>query len=161
MEIVKAKNSDLNQILEIYALAKNFMRNNGNTSQWQGNYPSEELLLEDIKAGELYILKDKKLIEAVFLISLNRDNTYNYIQGQWLNDDDYAVIHRVASRGRKKGVLKEIINFCLTKSVNIRIDTHESNEVMKSLVLKNGFVYCGKIFLEDGSERLAYHLSKK
>ena len=39
----------------------------------------------------------------------------------------------------------------------LRIDTHADNHVMQDLVTRNGFVYCGRILLANGSPRLAYH----
>lgn len=38
----------------------------------------------------------------------------------------------------------------------MRADTHKDNETMQSLLLKNGYEYCGIIFVEDGTERLAF-----
>ena len=39
---------------------------------------------------------------------------------------------------------------------SIKIDTHKENFVMRGLLEKNGFEYCGIILLEDGAERVAY-----
>lgn len=161
MEIVKAKISDLEQILEVYKIAKQFMRDNGNPLQWQGDYPNRDLLISDIDKGELFIITESDFVEAVFSLNFGKDKFYEYIEGEWLNNDDYVAIHKVASRGRKKGLLRKIVEFSLESSDNIRIDTHENNDVMKHLIEKNGFTYCGKIFVEDGTERLAYHLTKK
>lgn len=46
---------------------------------------------------------------------------------------------------------------CNEKEVrSIRVDTHRDNISMQKMLLKNGFKYCGIIYLKDGSERLAY-----
>ena len=39
---------------------------------------------------------------------------------------------------------------------NLKIDTHENNVVMQNLLKKNGFTYCGRIYVDDGGERLAF-----
>lgn len=39
---------------------------------------------------------------------------------------------------------------------NVRIDTHRDNQPMQALLKKCGFAYCGRIFLADGSERIAF-----
>ena len=39
---------------------------------------------------------------------------------------------------------------------HLRIDTHEKNLVMQNLVKKTGFSYCGIIYVDDGTKRLAY-----
>ncbi len=41
------------------------------------------------------------------------------------------------------------------KTGSFRIDTDENNEVMKHLLSKNGFAYCGTIWF-DNSVKIAY-----
>lgn len=48
-EIVAAKEADQPRILEIYDIAKAYMRANGNPNQWNGTYPDPELLRTDIE----------------------------------------------------------------------------------------------------------------
>ena len=43
MEIRKASVQDLDQIMQIYEKAREFMRTNGNAEQWGDEYPSREL----------------------------------------------------------------------------------------------------------------------
>ena len=89
------------------------------------------------------------------------DTIYNFIaEGNWLNDESYGVLHRVASNGEAKGVFKEILLYASEHYSNIRIDTHHDNKIMQRLLEQNGFVYCGVIFLGDGSPRLAYQRIK-
>lgn len=40
----KANISDIDEIMNIYTIAKETMRNNGNPTQWSDKYPSRELL---------------------------------------------------------------------------------------------------------------------
>ena len=35
-------------------------------------------------------------------------------------------------------------------------DTHRDNQSMQRMQAKNGFEYCGVIYLEDGAERIAF-----
>lgn len=44
---------DMPRLLEIYDIARQFMRQNGNDVQWVGNYPAESDLAADIAAGRL------------------------------------------------------------------------------------------------------------
>jgi RimJ/RimL family protein N-acetyltransferase len=39
---------------------------------------------------------------------------------------------------------------------NMRIDTHSNNLPMRRVLEKNGYQYCGIIYVRDGSERLAF-----
>ena len=41
--------NDLSIILDIYATARNFMRNTGNADQWKNIYPPKDLLEKDIE----------------------------------------------------------------------------------------------------------------
>ena len=57
-----------------------------------------------------------------------------------------------------------IIDFCFNKCFemfqNLRIDTHRDNIPMQKVLKRNGFEYCGIIYLENGDERLAYQKIK-
>ena len=52
MNIGKAKIDEVDEIKSIYRLAKSFMNENGNSSQWVKDYPKRELLIKDIEKGE-------------------------------------------------------------------------------------------------------------
>ena len=40
--------------------------------------------------------------------------------------------------------------------MEISIDTHKDNLIMQKFLSKNGFDRCGIIYVEDGTERIAY-----
>ncbi len=163
MRIRNATTGDLPEIRKIYNAAKAYMNNSGNPNQWAVGYPPEAYLQQDIKLSRLYVCEDNNRICGVFMLSMEDDPTYHYIEGTWLNDESYGVIHRIASDGSKSGVFKNVLEFCKEKMaeksiVNLRIDTHEDNKTMQHLVTKYGFGYCGIIYLENGSPRRAYQL---
>jgi hypothetical protein len=161
MNIRQAKMSDLAAIMELYAYARDFMKENGNPSQWKDLYPSKALIESDIKKKECFVGVDLNgSIRCVFAFIIGSDSTYDYIEdGQWLNEDLYGTIHRIASDGIIKDVFSQCINFCSERIDNIRIDTHRDNKIMQHQIMKNGFEKCGIIYVEDGSERIAYHLT--
>lgn len=162
MFIRKAVLGDLERILEIYSYARILMAQNGNPTQWGTAYPYEHLLIEDIDLGRLYVAVESE-IEGVFLMESGPDETYIEIDGEWLNSDEYYVIHRIASSGRVKGVLKTAVDYCLQFCKNIKIDTHEDNKPMQKALEKLGFKRCGTIYVYDDwegrSPRIAYQLS--
>ncbi len=83
----------------------------------------------------------------------------SYIEdGNWLSDEPYGTIHRIASDGTVSGVVKMAVEYCRKTILNLRIDTHEKNKTMQHVVEKIGFIRCGIIYLEDGSPRIAYQL---
>ena len=84
-------------------------------------------------------------------------NTYVRIyEGQWLNEAPYGVVHRITSDGTIRGAASFCLNWAFNKCGNLKIDTHRDNIVMQHLLDKNGFKYCGVVYLENGSERIAY-----
>lgn len=157
--IRRANKNDIISIMPIYEAAKAKMRADGNMHQWSDKYPDEETFLDDINRGELYVAYDDE-IYGVFMLSFSGEETYEEIQGAWLNDEPYAVIHRIASIGKGRNLLKDAIDFAFAKIDNIRIDTHEDNNIMRSLLNKLGFAYTGIIHLKNGDERRAYQLIK-
>lgn len=158
--IRRANKNDLISIMPIYEAAKAKMREDGNMHQWSDKYPDEETLLADIARGELYIACEDDEIYGVFMLSFSGEETYKEIQGAWLNDEPYAVIHRIASLGKGRKLLKDAIDIAFASTENIRIDTHEDNNIMRSLLNKLGFTYTGIIHLKSGDERRAYQLIK-
>lgn len=159
MIIRKTTLEDLDSVMEIYAYARKFMSGSGNSHQWINNYPQIDIIKDDINQGVSYVVTEQDKIFGVFSFFLGEDETYHYIEGKWLNDEPYGTIHRIASNGQRKEILKTCIDYCLKIVNNVRIDTHEDNKVMQHLLEKYGFKKCGIIYLKDGRPRLAYHLT--
>ena len=110
-----AVRADMARILDIYARAREFMAKNGNSTQWGDNYPSPELLEEDIDTNRLFVYMVNGRMQAVFAFVLGEDPTYKVIEdGQWLNDTlPYGTLHRLASAGESKGIGKAVVEWCL------------------------------------------------
>lgn len=153
--IRKATETDLPRLLEIYKIARQFMRQNGNPSQWPDHYPDPALLQEDIRAGQLYVLEDAQ-IHGCFLMAPGPDPTYAVIDGAWGWQDSYGVLHRVA--GTQSGTMAACVAFALQTFSHLRIDTHENNIPMQKALAKQGFLHRGTIICDDGTPRLAYDL---
>lgn len=157
MTVELAELGQLPRIQEIYAVAREYMKESGNPKQWVNGYPTEEMLLDDIKKQQLYVIKDGPEIAGAFVFIIGDDATYAHIEdGQWLNDNQYGTIHRIASDNKTHGIFTAALDFCFGKISNIRIDTHADNKKMQGAILKNGFKYCGIIYVDDGSPRFAY-----
>ena len=159
MRIRKTEINDIVRVLEIYENGRQYMRQNGNLEQWNNNYPSKEVVDEDISNGWSYVVIDEDTSEiiGVFAYLPGPDITYRKIyEGKWPNDKDYYVIHRIAVAVHRRGVASFIYEYCLKNSDVIRIDTHNDNIPMQNSLKKNGFSYCGIIHLLNGDERLAY-----
>ena len=132
------------------------MRLTGNPNQWWDYHPAESILREDIPKKQLYVIESEGIIGGVFAYIQGADPTYLEIEGgSWLNDEPYGVIHRIASDG-SGGILKAAVEFAAGHVDYLRIDTHADNHVMQKAVRKQGFRYCGIIYIADGTPRLAY-----
>ena len=165
MRIRKSSGQDLNRIMEIYGLARQFMADHGNPNQWgPTNWPPEALIRKDIGDGSSYVcVNDADKIIGTFFFTHGADiePTYRKItDGSWLDDSPYGVVHRIASDHSEKGVGAFCINWAYGQCGHLRIDTHGDNIVMQNLVRKLGFVHCGTIYVEeDPYPRLAFEKS--
>lgn len=155
MNITHAKMEHLPEILVLYDKAREFMQEQGNPTQWI-NYPEIERLLDDIKRNSLYICLEDEEIVGVFVYEVTCEEDYRTIDGNWLNEDVYGVVHRIASKNNANGVASYCLNFALNQCQNLKIDTHEANIPMRNLLNKLGFAYCGIITLKEGGKRLAF-----
>lgn len=157
-EIVPAIEEELPRILEIYDIAKAYMRSSGNPNQWNGAYPDPELLKEDIRKQRLYVIKKDGRIHGVFMLLLEEEPTYAYIEdGSWREGETpYGTIHRLAGDGEVKGLFSHCVTFCQSKVKYLRADTHFDNHTMQHLLEKNGFERRGIIYLKNGDPRIAY-----
>lgn len=158
--IRKSTITDIPRMMEIFAVARRFMKETDNPNQWADNYPSEDLLKEDIKSGDSYVCISENNIVATFVLRGGKDPTYDIIyDGEWKNDQPYATIHRIASSREVNGIFNSVMEFALQTYLSIRIDTHRDNKVMQQAILKSGFEYCGIINCWNGDERLAYQFT--
>lgn len=157
MEIRPTKRMELELIQHIYAIARKYMRENGNDQQWVNGYPSDELLINDIQKGSSYVCVDGTEIVGVFTFTIGEDATYQEIyHGKWLNNDLYGVVHRLGSLQSQKGVGAFCLDWCFQQISNIKVDTHEDNVPMQKMLLKNGYQKCGTIYVNDGTPRVAF-----
>ncbi len=160
LTIRSAASGDLDRIMEIYDIAKAFMKATGNPNQWPGAYPAREDLERDIDRSVCYVLEDTGVVHAVFVCIVGPEHDYEdgtIVEGPgWINDEPYGTIHRVASDGRLRSVLHEVVGFCRGLCPNLRIDTHRDNKVMQHCIAREGFVPCGLLLRPDGEYRLAF-----
>ena len=155
MKIRLARKEDIQTICRIYDLAREHMRAEGNTDQWK-KYPNEENALEDFRKKALYVMEEDEIV-AVFTFFIGEEKNYRKIEaGAWRKAEPYGSIHRLASSGKCRGIAKACFSYCLERIPYLRIDTHEKNLSMQEALKSFGFRYCGIVYVEDGSRRLAF-----
>ncbi len=155
---------DMDRVLEIIASARAYFKAAG-IPQWQGEYPSREIIERDIAAGESYVCEHDGNVCAFCAIVGGAEPDYERIyEGEWKNQDEYISLHRVAVTPECKGIgvgaafVGKAIEIAASRGIsNIKCDTHRINTNMRRMLEKNGFELCGIIYLtEDGAERVAY-----
>lgn len=148
---------DMDQILDIYASAREYMKIKGNPTQWGDDYPDILMLLEDLSLKQLYVIEEDNQVVGCFVLAGGEDKTYQVIKdGQWRSNQFYGTIHRIASNGNVSGIFSKCVEYASGMYDYLRVDTHADNKPMQEAVLREGFVYTGIIFTYDGSERFAY-----
>lgn len=159
----KTTEKDIDNVMKIIDEAKEYFKREG-IDQWQNGYPNSDTIYADIQNNNSYVLESENKIIATAMVSFEKDKTYNKIyEGEWISNKDYAVIHRIAVSKNSKGkgiaasIISKVEELCKEKDINsIKIDTHKDNISMQRLLEKTGFKYCGIIFLEDKSKRIAF-----
>ena len=160
----RTEERDLDAVIEIVDAAKEYLRLQG-IPQWQDGYPNRESFYKDIEREISYVLEENGKILGTIAIDLEGDRNYNWIyEGNWLSEKQpYAAIHRVAVDAERKGsglagkMIEKAVKLCLEKGIfSIKNDTHRLNQSMQRMLVKNGFVRCGIIYLENGEERIGF-----
>ncbi|WP_369298609.1 N-acetyltransferase family protein [uncultured Neglectibacter sp.] len=165
MNIRRTTPADLPAIERLYEAARAALRDMG-VDQWQtGNYPSAKDAEADMTAGTSYVLEDAGEVLGVACIAFGREPTYEAVfEGGWeASPAEYGFLHRIAIAPRAKGknaaglFFDELKRQARERKIAVlRCDTHRDNLPMQHTLQKNGFVRRGVIFVEDGSERLAF-----
>ena len=181
MELVIRKSlpEDIDLILSMYDHSRSVMRADGNLVQWVG-YPTREDVEEDIRRGVSYIISthssvgfansSPKLGEVAppkseseecigtFALVPGEEPTYGYIDhGRWIDEQTpYSTLHRLAALPNTHGIADIAFRYAKAHADHLRVDTHHSNRPMHHILEKEGFVYCGIIYMPDGSPRDAY-----
>lgn len=155
MQLKQAKMEDLETIIEILKDGANQLAERG-VEQWQGDYPSQAQIKQDIENGWAYLAvsQDNQTVGAIAIVPAP-DSSYDQMDGEWLiNTDRYVVIHRVAIHSKHAGngyatkLFTEVIENLKNqkdKIESIRIDTHEDNQAMQHLIDKMGFKRVGTL----------------
>jgi RimJ/RimL family protein N-acetyltransferase len=155
--IRKTTKNDVSAVLDIYEAAKVFMHSHDNPTQWVGSHPGAASLAKDMALDRSYVYTNEQgKVVGTFVLLLDKDPNYAKIEGAWPNELPYVTIHRLASI--EKGAGSAILHYVEARYPVIRIDTHHDNYPMRNLLLKEGFVYCGVVTMDDldGTPRDAF-----
>jgi len=166
MKIRLSKTEDIPQIATIIDDAKTYLASL-KIDQWQNGYPNATQVENDIKNSESYVVvNNDNIVMATAMFTFRKEPTYKeVIDGNWLISEDeiYGVIHRMAIKKefRKLGLATFLFDkfeqqLKDKKIESLKIDTHEDNLGMQSLIKKLGYKYCGIIYTGYNAKRLAF-----
>lgn len=166
MEIRKSICRDTGALMALFEEARGTIAQLG-IDQWQDGYPSLQVVDEDIALERSYAVIIDGQLCGTFVLIEDGEPTYDKIyEGAWQTEaqhQDYVAIHRVAVSVavRGKGISTSIVSYAEAHAralgrTSLRIDTHKGNVVMRRMLEKHGFRYCGVIYLENGNPRVAY-----
>lgn len=165
MQMLPTEPHHIPEIMQIIDDAVGYLASK-NIDQWQNGYPNQEQIENDIANKESYVvLNPEGKVMGTTMFTLRSEPTYKVIEGEWIIDESkpYGVIHRMAvsNKFRGHGVAKFVFDKChgllQSKSIqSLKIDTHEENLAMQSLIKSQGYKYCGIIYTNYGAKRLAF-----
>ena len=163
--ITTTTKKDIDRVMVILAEARQSIGQLG-IDQWQYGYPNRDIIKNDVSNGFSYMVysEEENEIIATFCLKEDEEPTYKRIyDGVWINKGESFALHRIAICNAKRGtgVANAIIEFILNKCresgvLSVKVDTHNGNLPMRRMLERNGFVYCGIIYLATGEERVAY-----
>lgn len=150
---------DLTEIMRIIDAAVGRMLAEGKC-QWSEEYPRDKHIIADIMAGNGYVLDDWGRIMAYGAAVFTGEPAYENIDGEWLTDGDYVVVHRMAvaqdvqSQGIGRKFLVAVEKYAANLGVgSFRIDTNFDNDRMLALLDKCSFEFTGLIHYPQGERR--------
>ena len=159
MILRKASPTEQPEIWEILQQAIEQRKKDGST-QWQNGYPNEQTIQKDVENGSAFVVVDQLSIIAYLAIVTGIEPSYIHIKGQWLSDEDYLTVHRVAVSDAVKGkgiatsLFKMIEEFAIEQKIySIRVDTNFDNVPMLKILDKLAYVYCGEIVAHEAPRR--------
>ncbi len=152
VECRAASAGDLESIMLIVRQARNYLKKH-RVDQWQGEYPSREDFLPDIKDGSCRVLTYGGAVAGFFCLTEVPEPDYeNITDGRWRGEGRYCTLHRAAVAAEFRGtglslmLVEEAVKLAAEKNAEcIRTDTHRRNKPMQRLLKSAGFDYRGNM----------------
>lgn len=155
--IRQAKISEINDILNITrACAEKMIKND--IYQWNSEYPSREVFLNDLNRNELFVLIEDDLLIGVITISTYMDKEYQDIE--WLTPNKRNIyIHRLAINPpyQSKGHAQKLMTFAENRArkklmLSVRLDTFSQNSRNQKFYETRGYEKLSDIYFPRQSD---------
>lgn len=132
------------------------------SNQWQDGYPNPTSIENDIEKDYGYVMESENEILGYAAVIFELEPAYENIEGDWLSNEDYVVIHRVAvseeyiGLGIATKIFQEIEKIAISNNTfSIKVDTNFDNIPLLKILNKLNYAYCGKVYFR-GSARQAF-----
>ena len=143
-KIVKASVVDLPAVMETFMDCTAEMRKYG-IDQWNYQYPEPTQVLNDIRSGNLYVIKNSNRVLATVTLDQNQDKQYQKID--WIHKTKKVlVMHRLGVHPTVQGMGygKRLCLFAedharRLKLEVIRLDAYSENPASNNLYLSLGY----------------------
>lgn len=158
------RKAELSEIPQIWTILQQAIarRKADGSQQWQNGYPNPDTVRNDMAKGVGFVLADGQKVIGYSAVLINDEPAYANIDGQWLSNGDFVVVHRVAisedylGQGLVQQMFLEIEKYAVSQNIHsIKVDTNFDNLPMLRIVEKLGYTYCGEVIL-SGAPRKAF-----
>ncbi|MDP2067705.1 MAG: GNAT family N-acetyltransferase [Lutibacter sp.] len=154
--IKKASVQDLEQLLFIVKSCGQNLIEQG-IFQWNENYPSKAVLLEDIALQQIWKLEEGNSIVGLIVLTEIEDAEYQHVK--WLTKNDKNLyIHRLAVHPnfQGKGFAQKLMNFAENYALengykSIRLDTFSQNKRNLQFYEKRNYIKLESIYFPNQS----------
>jgi len=160
LTLQKAGTADAGRIWQLLQQAIEKRQQEGST-QWQDGYPNPTVVARDIENTYGYVCMDEAGNTVGYMaLIFDGEPAYEALEGQWLTERPYAVIHRLAVN--REVVIKGLGTWMMTAAeelcrqrgfLSIRIDTNFDNTAMLRVFEKRGYIYCGEVYFRGAARR--------
>ena len=158
MELIRATERDVDDLLAFYRHVADNMEEQGIDHWHWGRYPNEEFIREDIAKGEMYYMLEGKTISAAVVITVGQEEAYDSLT--WSCGMRPGSFRRLAVHPSMQGaglgglVLDDVLQLLRRSGCDcVRCDTAEVNRHAIRLYEKLGFRPCGTMYWPDAPGR--------
>jgi ribosomal protein S18 acetylase RimI-like enzyme len=157
MIIKKASEPDLSQLLSIVKSCGQNLIEQG-IFQWNEQYPSKAVLLEDIALQQIWKLEDENKIVGLIVLTENEDAEYQHVK--WLTKNHKNLyIHRLAvdPEFQRKGYAQKLMDFAEKYAKengynSIRLDTFSQNKRNQKFYEQRNYIKLESIYFPNQRE---------
>jgi len=149
--IVKADLADLESIVRTARECVIDLRAKG-IAQWNDEYPREDILIQDVEKGNLWLVNDSR--RGLAMIVLNEDQDDEWGSVTWSSGHVKPLVaHRlmVAPEFQGRGIARMLMDFALDRAASrghdvIRFDVYSGNPELVATYERMGCMKRGEVF---------------